>query len=236
MEEGIKVLFLKPTEFLYRANKNKNNNFKYSANSVKPGNLASKNYEGAQLKYFSLSENGTKSYQQEGVSIVKEWELNQNSDKIKLVDILDLSTRIKLKEKFTTTEEKKALEKAFPIVDNSRVSRNSRKTEEDNIVLKKICNMGYDGYYMTGPDINKEASHSFHSEVGLCRSALSKLKLKSTKKIKNPEKTKKVSRAEYEARQKLYSNNKNNNNRNNMNTTRKKRFRLNNKPIAKQLF
>jgi hypothetical protein len=234
--EGIKVKILKPNEILYRANSSKS---EYFSTKAEPGNLASINYDEAPVKYFTLSEKGTESYSNNGVSVLKAWELkNENPEnKIKLIDILDLSTREKLEELFTTNEEKKTFKKAFPIV-NGRVSRNSKSTKKDNIVLNKLCTLNdYDGYYMSGFDINPEAKHSFHSEVGLCGRALSKLKLKSKKIIKKPEKTKKISRAEYEERQKLYlNNNKNNNNRNNMNTTRKKRFRPNNKPIAKQLF
>ena len=213
--EGIKVKILEPNEFLYRANKNtnKNNKFKYVAKNTKSKILASNNYKDAEVKYFTLSENESRAYTKKGKSYIKSWKphyINKTNekDKIILVDILDLPTRIKLEEYFTNNE-KTIFKNAFPIV-NGKVSRNSQSTKDDNIILKKICSLGkYDGYYM-------KTIPSFHSEVGLCKEALKKIEL-----INNP---------------KIISEAPNINPSKNKTRKRPRTINYNNAPLAKQLF
>jgi len=152
--DGIKIKVFK--EKLYRANKT-------------PANkniFASVNYKGAPRKYFTLRKNELNAYTKKGITHKKTW--NVTSD-LKLVDILDPDTRQNLEEYFITSREINALKSAFPIRKRGP-SRNSNNVKVDNIVLDKLCELGYDGYYM-------ETISAFHSEVGLCQTAFDKLKL-----------------------------------------------------------
>ena len=101
-------------------------------------------------------------------------------------------TRYSLEEKFKNDIKfKNAIKEAFPVI-NNKVGRISSNIEEDNIILMKICSLGYDGYFM-------ESKNSFHSEVGLCKKAFHKLKLeKNSEKKYMPRKTVKRSRADFE--------------------------------------
>jgi hypothetical protein len=159
---------------LYRANKTKANKNIFAA----------VNYRGAPRKYFTLRKNELNAYTKKGTTYKKTW--NVLSD-LRLVDILDPQTRQNLEELFTTRREKMALNNAFPIT-NTGPSRNSSNVNIDDIVLDKICELGYDGYYM-------ETISAFHSEVGLCSEALNKLKLAAnSEKIVAPENIKKARR------------------------------------------
>jgi hypothetical protein len=158
---------------LFRANKNlynKNKKITYLASKAKPNNLASDNYRNAPMKYFTLKRSNVNAYTKKGTTYTKNWRVIRT---LKLVDILDLNTRKALEEKFKNdTEFVYAITEAFPI-DGNIVRRISSSSEEDNQVLIKICELGYDGYYM-----DVEGKHiGFHSEVGLCNKAFNKLKL-----------------------------------------------------------
>jgi hypothetical protein len=205
----IKIKEFKGT--LYRANNS-------NAKSEISGSV---NYHSAPVKYFTLNKKELNAYTKYGIKYKKTWEVIDN---LKLVDILDSKTRDELEIKFTNKNQKNALNKAFPII-NGKVSRNSESTNIDNIVLKKICELGYDGYYM-------ETINAFHSEVGLCKNAFSKLKLKESEKLVMPNrinKTKKRSRL-------FNNNNNNNNNKSNRNITFKKFNLTNNIPKFSSLF
>ena len=157
---------------LFRANKNLYNKTKliYLASKAKPNNLASVNYKNAPTKYFTLKRSNVNAYTKKGTTYTKNWRVIRT---LKLVDILDLNTRKALEEKFKNDEiYVDAITEAFPI-DGNIVRRISSSSEEDNQVLNKICELGYDGYYM-----NVEGRRiGFHSEVGLCNKAFNKLKL-----------------------------------------------------------
>jgi hypothetical protein len=156
---------------LFRANKNlyKNNKL-YLASKAKRGNLASVNYKNAPTKYFTLKRSNVNAYTKNGETFTKNWSVIET---LKLVDILDLKTRKVLEEKFKNDEKfVDAITQAFPI-DGNTVRRISNSSEEDNQVLNKICELGYDGYYMNA----EERRIGFHSEVGLCNKAFNKLKL-----------------------------------------------------------
>lgn len=176
---------------LFRANKDLFNNkgkLIYRANT-NTNILASNNYKNAPLKYFTLNKSELSAYTKEGTTYKKEWNVINN---LNLVDILDLNTRKALEKEFNSPELKNALKYAFPINNNNnKVSRNSFNVKIDNKILNKICELGYDGYYMKTID-------AFHSEVGLCNKAFSKLKLlKSDRTIEAPRipsKTKRRSR------------------------------------------
>jgi hypothetical protein len=207
--DGIKV---KPFRGkLYRANKtNANKNI-----------FASINYRDAPRKYFTLHKNELSAYTKEGTSYKKTWDVISD---LRLVDILDLETRKNLENYFITNNEKKALKNAFPIK-NNKPSRNSFSVRVDNIVLDKLCELDYDGYYM-------ETISAFHSEVGLCNNALKKLKLINSEEVKEaPRLTRKTQRNHWGNS----SNNNNNNQQNNNNNNRRtKRRRLSNTPQVRQ--
>jgi len=175
---------------LYRANKDiiKNGRLAYNARTKK-NILASENYKNAPLKYFTLKRNNVEPYRKKGTTYTKNWNV---TDELNLVDILDLKTREVIEAKFNKDEPFiKAIKKAFPIL-NGKVGRVSSKVEQDNTVLKGICELGYDGYYM-------ESKKAFHSEIGLCRKAFNKLKLEKNAEHKYmPNNTRKRSRAEFE--------------------------------------
>jgi hypothetical protein len=178
---------------LFRANKNlfnKNDRLIYKANTNK-NILASVNYKNAPLKYFTLNRKEVNGYTKEGRTYIKNWNV---VEELNLVDILDLSTRRSLEDKFKNdTSFKEAIKGAFPINNNNKVGRVSSNVDEDNIVLNRICELGYDGYYM-------EKAGESHSEVGLCKKAFKKLKLISKPEMKSmPRKTRKRTRAQYEA-------------------------------------
>jgi hypothetical protein len=191
--DGIKVKTFKGK--LYRANKT-------------PANkniFASINYRNAPRKYFTLRKNELNAYTKKGTTYKKTWGVTSN---LNLVDILDSNTRQNLDDLFTTRREKIALNNAFPITNNGP-SRNSSNVKIDDVVLDKLCELGYDGYYM-------ETISAFHSEVGLCSKALSKLKLlENSEKIIAPENVKKTRRASINLnritmKKKLFNNNNNN--------------------------
>jgi hypothetical protein len=182
---------------LYRANET----------SFIPGSKASNNYRNAPMKYFTLNKSELKTYIPRGRPYVKNW---KTTEELELVDILDLSTRRAL-EKITGL--KSALNIAFPVEKNLvlRVSTELTKNQDD-IVLGKLCELGYDGYYM-------ETIGGFHSEVGLCPRALYKLELeKSTRNT--------TTGVEGPTKKKRRTNNRNNNRNNG--TRRRSRFTLNN--------
>lgn len=168
--DKIKTIYY--NDLLFRANKNlyTKNKITYSASKAKPNNLASVNYKNAPTKYFTLKRSNVNTYTKKGTTYTKNWSTIKT---LKLVDILDLNTRKALEEKFKNDESfVNAITEAFPI-DGNIVRRISSSSEEDNQVLNKICELGYDGYYM-----NVEGRRiGFHSEVGLCNKAFSKLKL-----------------------------------------------------------
>jgi hypothetical protein len=199
---------------LFRANKNlfRNGILKYRANMAKKGILASNNYKNAPTKYFTLKRNEVNAYTKEGRTYTKNWNV---IEELNLVDILDLKTRKALEDKFKNHNVFiNAISEAFPINGNI-VRRISSSTKEDNEVLNKICELGYDGYYM-----NIEGKNiGFHSEVGLCNNAFHKLKLMNDPKMKY------VANRTIKRKQHRYNNNDNNNNNNNNNEFNSRRQR-----------
>jgi hypothetical protein len=169
----LEIKILEKGKKLYRANKSNAKNAKNT--TIK----ASNNYKGLPFKYFTLTKNETNTYKKYGTTYTKSWLVTDN---INLIDILNYDTRLQLENKFTKPREKMALNSAFPIKHNT-VSRNSN-VDIDNIVLNKICELGYDGYYMRR--LNNNGSYVFHSEVGLCSSAFSKLQLTNSEKKNMP--------------------------------------------------
>jgi len=179
--DGIKIKVFKGQ--LYRANKT-------------PANkniFASVNYKGAPRKYFTLRKNELNAYTKKGTTYKKTWDVSSD---LKLVDILDPETRHNLENYFITNKDKNVLNRVFPI-SNGIPSRNSYNVKIDDIVLDKLCELGYDGYYM-------ETIRAFHSEVGLCSEALNKLKLnKNSEIVRNPNNVRKTQK---KSRSRLFNN------------------------------
>jgi hypothetical protein len=197
--------------------------FRANTQNYRVGSLASNNYRNAPIKYFTLDKNEIKAYTKYGKPFEKTW----NARDLNLVNILDLSTRQRLESLFNQNQ-KRSLRIAFPIVNGevSRISEENSKTDDDT-VLKALCELGFDGYLM------EKIPNRFHSEVGLCPTAFSKLTLLDSKRAlvapSLPSRTKRRSRF----------NNNNNKNKNNNNNYRKKRSFTNknnknkNKPLPK---
>lgn len=217
---------------LYRANKNifiklpnGTESKSYNASLAKINNLASIDYKNAPVKYFTLKRNNVKSYTKEGETYTKNWEVTKE---LNLVDILDLGTRKALETQDKYENENKQMKfietinKAFPIFDG-KVGRVSSSTKKDNRILNKICELGYDGYYMNVEGKNM----GFHSEVGLCNKAFNKLKLMKKPEWKYARNTLK--------RKRNYNNNNNNDDNNNQFKARKERakLRMSHNPIPK---
>ena len=199
---------------LFRANKNlynKTNKLIYLASEAKPGILASVNYKNAPTKYFTLKKSNVNAYTKKGTTYTKNWNV---TNVLNLVDILDLSTREYLENKFKNDKNfVNAITEAFPI-DGKIVRRISSSSEEDNQIIDKICKLGYDGYYM---DVEGK-NIGFHSEVGLCNKAFSKLKLmKNSERKYVPNNT-----APRKTKSRFRPNNNNNN------TRKRSRFTFNN--------
>jgi hypothetical protein len=156
----------------------KNKLFRANNKRSTVGNRASNSYARAPMKYFTLNEGELQAYTKHGKPFKKTWQ--PTSDLI-LIDILDIQTRIALAKHVPSD----SLDIAFPIEGNKVFRRSNEDTRNhDDTVLSAICQIKdnggrplYDGYYMNAIHPNNNNSPSFHSEVGLCAHALSKLRL-----------------------------------------------------------
>lgn len=186
---GKKLKVVHFNEPLYRANRGKLTKFDPSGTMVMPNYLASEEYntytnektgtkKKVEFKYFTLYEDELKAYTKENMPWMKKW---QPQSELVLVDILDMPTRKTLAELINS----ESLDFSFPIMGN-KVSRVSEENERhhDDAVLKALCDLGLDGYYMKRISKNN-GEYVFHSEVGLCRKAFSKLRVEKMKKAKN---------------------------------------------------
>lgn len=160
----------------------KDNLYRADPSSFMPGYRASNDYKGAEIKYFTLDKSELSAYTKYGKPYMKTWSTLED---LILIDILDLNTRKALEDMFLKENNKnvvKSINIAFPIKNNKvlRVSE-EHTAEDDNTVLKAICNLGiFDGYYMKRLMNNNR--YIFHSEVGLCPKAYNKLELMSVDK------------------------------------------------------
>ncbi len=137
------------------------------------GASAKNDYSSAPVKYFTLDESELTTYVKHGMPYKKTWVPIQE---LILVDILHKPTR-KALELFIGAE---SLNIAFPIRGNNviRISEEDTKIHDD-IVLKSLCATGlFDGYYMNRLH-NSNGKYIFHSEVGICPIAYSKLRLEN---------------------------------------------------------
>lgn len=194
----LKVVIFNTGGRLYRANQGT-----FGVNS-----LASNDYRGAPMKYFTLNESELSAYTKYDKPYKKTWKPVEN---LTLIDILHRPTRDALAELIGTDD----LNVSFPIR-NGKVYRVSEEDEayHDDNVLSAICNLGFDGYYMKAIERTNNLK-GFHSEVGICGSSLHKLRLERVERIAE------VPRAPTRKRRRL------NNNNNNNNSPTKKRFRIN---------
>ncbi len=196
--DKIKSHTYKSNSYLFRANEH----------SFAKNGRASNNYRGAPMKYFTLNEREVNTYTRFGKPYVKTWEVTED---LNLVDILDLNTRKALGK---IPELKESIDIAFPIKQNkvSRRSEEHTKHHDDN-VLKIICDLGYDGYYMK--NLTNNNKYVFHSEVGLCPKAYHKLKLEKYE-LKAAPKTRRNNNSTHKKSRSRFTQRKNNNNNNNV--------------------
>jgi len=185
---GKKLKVVRFNEPLYRANRGKLTKFDPSGSMAVPNYLASEEYntytnkngvkKRVEFKYFTLHEDELKAYTKENMPWMKKW---QPQSELVLIDILDMPTRRALAELIGS----ESLNFSFPIKGN-KVSRVSEENERhhDDAVLKALCDLGLDGYYMKRLTKNN-GEYVFHSEVGLCRRAFSKLRVEKIEKAKN---------------------------------------------------
>ena len=172
-------------------------------------------YSNTNIKYFALSEPEIQTYVERAHRQYKKHWATKMGQELNLVNILDLKTRMALDDNPKMSKE--ALKNSFP-VNKGKVSRVS-DFKPDDTVLRGLCSLGYDGYYMKNLTNNK-GNYVFHSEIGLCRNAFSKIELKETKINKSqapniPVKKRPLSRTRR-------------NNNNNNGTRRRRQFTLNN--------
>ena len=173
-DKALKVVRFR--EPLYRANKGKLTKFSANGSFALPNYLASEEYAEAPFKYFTLNKNELKAYTKYGMPYMKTW---RPLEDLVLIDILDVETRGALAEIIGAD----SLNIAFPWQGNkvSRISEENTKHHDDN-VLKALCALGLDGYYMRRLT-NNNGQYVFHSEVGLCKNKFSKLRVDDIKKV-----------------------------------------------------
>ena len=183
---------------------------KYSGSLWRADKNSSTRYSNTNIKYFALSEPEIQTYVEKAHNPYKNHWITKEGQILNLVDILDLSTRKSLE--LMPEMSKNALNFSFP-VNKNKVLRES-DFKPDNTVLRGICALGYDGYFMK--NLTNKGDYIFHSEIGLCRSAFSKIELKETKINRSVAPT-------VPNRKKRFTRNNNNNN----NTRRKYLFAKN---------
>lgn len=144
---------------------------------ARTGILASQNYAGAQIKFFTTTKEETESYTRHNKPLVKTWKPLKS---LVLVNMFDLDTRNAVRNLFAENNAKYALNTAFPLNQSGRVYRFSdvKTAEEDYLFLRTLCAYGIpvDGFIVERQD-PRPGVGAFHSEVGLCGRALEHLQL-----------------------------------------------------------
>lgn len=146
------------------------------------GTTANVAYSGAPMKYFATMKDEIAPYANKNPH-QKEWKVDGS---LRLLDILDPETRDGLYNG-ADVRVQRSIDIAFP---KDEVGTPFRFSEEDTAadddrVLMYICSEGYDGYY-TAKQLKRPSVMGFHSEVGLCADALSKLTIVGTVKETAP--------------------------------------------------
>lgn len=173
----------------------------YRANSIEPRNNHSRanNHYGTNYnRFFATIKNETTSYSKNLVkAYTKEWNVKEP---LHLINIMDLDTRRSLE--YLLPNHQKGLDTAFPVHHNKVYRYSETHTAQvDASILEALCSLRtengtpIDGYYMKQQRISPEEKKKlpdklvgFHSEIGLCRSALHKLDLQSYTLKRNPPK------------------------------------------------
>jgi len=148
-------------------------------------NTANQHYGTNYNKFFATIKNETKPYIKNArIGYIKEW---TPMEPLYLIDIKDLETRRALDH--ILSDHKDWLNTAFPIVKNKVFRYSEEDTAQiDAKLLNALCSIEtddgrrIDGYYMDSQrnfatTNNLRNIVKFHSEIGLCRSALRKLRL-----------------------------------------------------------
>jgi hypothetical protein len=175
---GHPLRIVRYSEPLFRSDKEKRN-----ANRA---NVFYRNRNGRSYdKYFTKTEKEAKGYARPHIH---QW---IPSEPLRLVDILDIKTRESLHHLINPRD----VNISFPVSINEnkprRVYRFSEEDyiEHDNAVLAQLCALGHgiDGYYMEKqlsaegtkhPTLNGYTiKQEFHSEIGVCKESLHKLRL-----------------------------------------------------------
>jgi hypothetical protein len=146
------------------------------------GTTANVAYSGAPMKYFATMKDESAPYANKNPH-QKQWEV---SGSLRLLDILDPETRDGLYEG-ADVRVQRSMDIAFPKDESGIPFRHSEEdtAADDDKVLMYICSEGYDGYY-TAKQMARLGVMGFHSEVGLCGDALSKLTIVGTVKETAP--------------------------------------------------
>ncbi len=136
-------------------------------------------YADAPIKYFTLhpEELGTY-FKTKDYKFQTEWDAVD----LVLVDLFHIPTRTFLYEHVFNDEERNAIDTAFPIDEKGHVYRQSDADTAhlDYTLLKALCRVdNIDGYHMNAQEPRNYGKNTivsgFHSEVGLCNKAFSKL-------------------------------------------------------------
>lgn len=198
---------------LFRAEKDKGSNILTNANTHYNKNISH--------HFFTTVKSEVNAYSKYGTSYVKTW---QTAEPLYLLDIMDLATRRELEKTINANK----LQFAFPIMNNVvyRVSE-EESVPIDRAILKAICSLTHngrplDGYYMKRMENTSGRYGKFHSEIGLCRRAFSKVMLERVDKKVNPQQMKRESKSQ--SRRTRRRNNNNNNVRNGLSMPNITRF------------
>ena len=159
-------------------NRNKIKTINFTGDLWRADKTAARNYSGAPIKYFALTEKNADIYLNSAHrEFMKQWKV-KDGESLKLINILDRETRNSL----GTALPNPHFNIAFPIRNGkvSRVSTENTKASDDAALLA-LCELGgYDGYSM------EPIKDVFHSEVGLCAPALEKLEMHSSGRKRAP--------------------------------------------------
>jgi hypothetical protein len=169
---------------LYRADKlpfrkSSNLNTNYSTAQYVPTQTvsASEVYTQQPIKYFTEDRGVVERvYAQKGAPFIYTW---QTRVSLVLLNMTDRETHKNVLELLQKNYQKQAILQAFRPRDNVIERFSSIDTQSMNdLALETICSLGhFDGYYTPTQEWNNNIHFDFHSEVGLCAAAFSKLRL-----------------------------------------------------------
>lgn len=145
------------------------------------GSLASEDYVGAEIKYFTTDRAELSAYTFRGMPHAKQW---RPSRPLVLINMFHAPTRQAVHDFFAgrgNAARVTALKTAFPVNSKGNVYRVSTEEtmDQDDAFLSGLCGSltFADGYYMPAQEAREGGVGSFHSEIGLCQRALRVLTL-----------------------------------------------------------